>query len=960
MNNKKIVKHTYKLKRGNEDILQELNPMLLEGEPIVIFNNDGSTSIKIGDGIHSYCDLKTINVSIEVINEITDNMSDDSIASAKAIYNYVRKYVDDSLKDIDIDIEVLNEITDNMPDDSIASAKAIYNYVRQYVDTSLKDIDIEDKIKQSDYCENDVNDLAYIKNRLFWKDDDKQITDIVPLQLNKFINITENSFVGINYDNINSLYDIYSDDFQSNLQVSPVVYSGRNIYTFSPRNIYGLEFNIVNIDKDGSKEVLSRRNISGIRMVGSETDSDNNALMHLMGSYSAMYGYVGTDDVELIESILDQNNTNRDISIMCIETDISGEPIQLIVPTISLDFSEIPVHMDNKLGVNSFYAEWRLYCEDNIAIIDDNYYSEVLGEETSYDEDTTYYRREEIFEPVEDITTTYDRDTLYYTYDEDTKCYVKTPYLSENSKITVVAPQSCDESYGYTDYAYADYEYYESKLVVNNSVLYDVYYTIFGSEETYTISNIPIKLIPYGDYSRMAYIGNPYLLEKRYSITVPEGLDIPTGCEHMVIAITSYDTEFTDLYSYLRVIVDSVFMESHNINEDSEVLLKLTRTPIDTEINNDKQFFVRKFTENMIEDKTINEDSIGLVYTKPTNSHIVPISSTQFVNYIDKERQYTFINPEYDTTVSVVAADYSYVMVELDGSGTNFDETVTYYEYDDDYQRFFEVEIDDMTSGLFFVKGPAQYTEISIPTKDISNDVLESLIFYKLEDNEYIKVDESIINDEDHKCTLYTRGELHIKNAEFLKAPMDYPFYYIGNSMLMDSGSKYLIDYVLVFTNDYYNEEDTQLMLYHITPQLTDYTTTIYSNKEHTFEGKIHKLGAKYIDNVQIKLTQEIDSDSTTKQVASAAAIYEALEERGEFNRIDVYNNSDEYPSSSAVYNFAEQKKNKLYSYEFLENFSSDTNRYPSTKHVYDYVEKRINNVVSDYSDLLNLIGSGN
>lgn len=55
-----IVSHTYKLKRGKEDAILNANPLLLAGEPIVVFRNDGSTNVKIGDGVTYYRDLPWI------------------------------------------------------------------------------------------------------------------------------------------------------------------------------------------------------------------------------------------------------------------------------------------------------------------------------------------------------------------------------------------------------------------------------------------------------------------------------------------------------------------------------------------------------------------------------------------------------------------------------------------------------------------------------------------------------------------------------------------------------------------------------------------------------------------------------------------------------------------------------------------------------------------------------------
>lgn len=54
------VKHTYKLKRGRQDAVERANPLLLAGEPIVVFCNDGKTRMKIGNGKDYYQDLEFI------------------------------------------------------------------------------------------------------------------------------------------------------------------------------------------------------------------------------------------------------------------------------------------------------------------------------------------------------------------------------------------------------------------------------------------------------------------------------------------------------------------------------------------------------------------------------------------------------------------------------------------------------------------------------------------------------------------------------------------------------------------------------------------------------------------------------------------------------------------------------------------------------------------------------------
>jgi hypothetical protein len=57
-----------KLKRGTEEALQRVNPVLAAGEPIVSFLSDGKIQLKIGDGKKHYADL-------EVSTQVPDNVS---------------------------------------------------------------------------------------------------------------------------------------------------------------------------------------------------------------------------------------------------------------------------------------------------------------------------------------------------------------------------------------------------------------------------------------------------------------------------------------------------------------------------------------------------------------------------------------------------------------------------------------------------------------------------------------------------------------------------------------------------------------------------------------------------------------------------------------------------------------------------------------------------------------------
>lgn len=65
----KIVQITYQLKRGPQSVIEAKNPILAEGEPIVIFCEDGSTKLKIGDGRTPYLELDYVGGTI---NEDSD------------------------------------------------------------------------------------------------------------------------------------------------------------------------------------------------------------------------------------------------------------------------------------------------------------------------------------------------------------------------------------------------------------------------------------------------------------------------------------------------------------------------------------------------------------------------------------------------------------------------------------------------------------------------------------------------------------------------------------------------------------------------------------------------------------------------------------------------------------------------------------------------------------------------
>lgn len=58
-----IINHTYQLKGGTQEAVEINNPLLARREPVVVFCDDGTTRIKIGDGVHHYNELEWVGDS---------------------------------------------------------------------------------------------------------------------------------------------------------------------------------------------------------------------------------------------------------------------------------------------------------------------------------------------------------------------------------------------------------------------------------------------------------------------------------------------------------------------------------------------------------------------------------------------------------------------------------------------------------------------------------------------------------------------------------------------------------------------------------------------------------------------------------------------------------------------------------------------------------------------------------
>ena len=90
-----IIKHVYRLKGGEQQAVDYANPFLERREPIVVFMDDGSTKMKIGDGVHNYSELdflsgkdldlvgKKTPSGGEIFNDYENNVAEGSYSHAE-------------------------------------------------------------------------------------------------------------------------------------------------------------------------------------------------------------------------------------------------------------------------------------------------------------------------------------------------------------------------------------------------------------------------------------------------------------------------------------------------------------------------------------------------------------------------------------------------------------------------------------------------------------------------------------------------------------------------------------------------------------------------------------------------------------------------------------------------------------------------------------------------------------
>ena len=75
-----IIDHTYQLKGGTQEAVELNNPLLARREPVVVFCDDGTTRIKIGDGVHYYDELEWVGESTTKADKVKNAVEGDFAA----------------------------------------------------------------------------------------------------------------------------------------------------------------------------------------------------------------------------------------------------------------------------------------------------------------------------------------------------------------------------------------------------------------------------------------------------------------------------------------------------------------------------------------------------------------------------------------------------------------------------------------------------------------------------------------------------------------------------------------------------------------------------------------------------------------------------------------------------------------------------------------------------------------
>lgn len=87
-----VIQHTYKLKGGEQEAVERVDPFLERREPIVVFMKDGTTKMKIGDGEHRYSELPFVggDGSEGEILQFESRLNFPSIGDSTKLYQAVK------------------------------------------------------------------------------------------------------------------------------------------------------------------------------------------------------------------------------------------------------------------------------------------------------------------------------------------------------------------------------------------------------------------------------------------------------------------------------------------------------------------------------------------------------------------------------------------------------------------------------------------------------------------------------------------------------------------------------------------------------------------------------------------------------------------------------------------------------------------------------------------------------
>lgn len=106
-----VTEYIYRLKGGEEIAVECQNPILDRREPVVIYCEDGSTKMKIGDGIHKYSELPYLatDTKLPPIDQ-TYTPESENAQSGKA----VKEAIQSAMGDIETALDTIITMQENL------------------------------------------------------------------------------------------------------------------------------------------------------------------------------------------------------------------------------------------------------------------------------------------------------------------------------------------------------------------------------------------------------------------------------------------------------------------------------------------------------------------------------------------------------------------------------------------------------------------------------------------------------------------------------------------------------------------------------------------------------------------------------------------------------------------------------------------------------------------------------